>query len=379
MDINQHNYEAFLLDLLEGSLSAEEERQLNEFLNKHPELEADMPDLTLCYLEKEALSFPARDQLRKDIPLDGTPLSEAHFDLFSIARMEGDLSPSQEEEHKSMVEREALKLEEWIAWQKTRLVPDQIQFPGKKQLKRRKSTRGRVLWMGVISAAATLTLLLMLFRMDPQPAGPGLSEVIPADRPALEESSTSIPEAPVLEAEEAPAARLEEPSPLRLDQTIEAAEGETPLTRVEQPLLATSETQASAVDLQQSRASEANPELLKPRPVRMTDQQVAHPELISMNHSDRIEPLKVTPVSPNLASLSVLQLAEMDRQELFEELSEEYNISLMSLANAGIKGINKVTGSEISLLASRDEEGGVSGFRLRSRRFSVTSPLGREE
>ena len=128
MDINRHNYEAFLLDLLEGRLSAEEERQLNEFLKNHPELGADMPDLTLCCLEKDKVSFPGRDQLRKDISLVGTSLSEANFDLFSIARLEGDLSRSQEEEHQSMVDREPVKMEQWSAWQKTRLVPGQIQF-----------------------------------------------------------------------------------------------------------------------------------------------------------------------------------------------------------------------------------------------------------
>ena len=72
-------------------------------------------------------------------------------------------------------------------------------------------------------------------------------------------------------------------------------------------------------------------------------------------------------------------MADMDRRELFEEFTQEHNISLMSVANAGIKGINKLTGSDISLLASRDEEGDISGFRLKSKRFSVTSPLGREE
>jgi len=368
-----------LLDLLEGRLSAEEEQQLNGFLKSHPELGADMPDLALFCLEKEELSFPARDQLRKEIPMAGTILSDANFDLFSIARMEGDLSRSQEEEHQSMVDREPVKLEEWNAWLKTRLVPGQIQFPGKKNLKRRKLAGGRVLWLGVMSVAATLTLLLILLRMNPQQSGPGLSEVIPADRPAMEASPAPITEAPMVESEEAPATRVEEPSTAREEQTPKAPEEETPLTRVEQPLLAVVETQVSEGDLQESKAGEANSELLKPGPVRITAQQITHPELISMKHSDRIEPLKVAPVSPNLASLSVMQLAEMDRQELFLEISEEYNISLMSLANAGIKGINKVTGSDISLLASRDEEGSVSGFRLRSKRFSVTSPLGGED
>jgi len=369
MDINRHNYEAFLLDLLEGQLSAEEEQQLYEFLKNHPDLGADMPDLTLCCLEKDKVLFPGRDQLRKDISMAGASLSETHFDLFSIARMEGDLSRAQEEEHQSMVEQEPAKREEWIAWQRTRLVPGQVQFPGKKNLKRRKFAGTRVLWTGAISAAATLTLLLILLRMNPQNPDPGLSEAVPAEMPSLNEAPTSITETPA----------VEEPSLAGVEETPKAPEEKAPLTRIEQPLLAAAETKPSEADLQESKAGEISPELLKPRPVRFTEHMVAHSELINMYHSDRIEPLKTATVSPSLASLSVMQLAEMDRQELFEEISEEYNISLMSLANAGIKGINRVTGSEISLLASRDEEGEVSGFRLKSRRFSVTRPLDREE
>jgi hypothetical protein len=380
MDINRHNYEAFLLDLLEGRLSAEEEDKLNEFLKNHPELVADMPDLTICCLEKDEVSFPGREQLRKDFPMAGTPLSEANFDLFSIARMEGDLSLLQEEEHQAMVDREPVKLAEWNAWQKTRLVPGQIQFPGKKHLKRRKIARTRVLWAGVISAAASLMLLWVLLRMNPQHPGPGLSEVVSVETPSLDESPASITENAVVEAEEAPVARVEEPSLAGVKEALRVPEKEAPVRRVEQPLLAAIETKPSGADLREAEiAGEVNMQLLKPRPVKMTAQMAVHSDLLGMHHSDRIEPLKVAPVSPNLSSLSVIQMAEMDRQELFEEIREEYNISLMSLANAGIKGINKVTGSEISLLASRDEEGEVSGFRLRSKRFSVSSPLGGQE
>ena len=73
------------------------------------------------------------------------------------------------------------------------------------------------------------------------------------------------------------------------------------------------------------------------------------------------------------------QLAEMDRQTLIRDFAEEHNISLMSVANVGIKGINKLTGSDISLLASRDEEGEVSGFQFKSKRLSISSPISHKE
>jgi hypothetical protein len=69
----------------------------------------------------------------------------------------------------------------------------------------------------------------------------------------------------------------------------------------------------------------------------------------------------------------------MELSDIVETYTEENNISIWSIANAGIKGINKIVGSDISLLASRDEEGDVSGFQLKSRRFSLTRPLDQQE
>ena len=69
----------------------------------------------------------------------------------------------------------------------------------------------------------------------------------------------------------------------------------------------------------------------------------------------------------------------MGLQEIVEDYVEEKNFSLWKIADAGIKGINKLAGSDISLLASRDEDGEVSGFKLKSKRFSLSRPIGQEE
>jgi hypothetical protein len=368
MDINRNNYEAFLLDLLEGRLSVEEERELNEFLKHHPEHVADLPDLDLLYLEKSHVSFPSRDQLRKDIPTSDTRLSAAKFDLFSIARMEGDLSPQQEEEHQSMVDQDQMRRLEWSTWQKTRLVPEQIRFPGKKILKRKKNVKGRAVWLSLLSAAATLTLLFTLLRTNPPISGSEISEANMEESLSDQELPTMSKEAPlaVVEATPQKALKVESPAVALMES---AANMENPGSKSKQESPAGLNDSSIPVKM----------EVLEPRPLRIAEQLSGNSNLVSEISSDRIEPIQISPVSPKLSSFSLVQIAEMDRKELFEEFTQEHNISLMSVANAGIKGINKITGSDISLLASRDEEGDVSGFRLKSKRFSVTSPLGREE
>jgi hypothetical protein len=375
MDINRHNYEAFLLDLLEGKLSAEEERELNVFLKHHPEHVVELPENELFNLEKPQISFPHRDQLKKAFPLADTPFTGAGFDMFSIARMEGDLSPQQEKEHQLTVERDPSKREEWESWQMTRLVPKQIPYPGKRKLKQRKAVNGRVLWLTLLSTAATLTLLFIVLRMNPLGSGPELSETDSAATPFYQEQAAAIPEAPLTEPEQLPVEKMEESSTARLAEASAAVpEESTKNALIEEPVNM-QESIAGQNDSPVAIVSDAS----SPRPLRIAEQLSVHPDLVVIQNADRIEPLPVSPVTPKLTSLSVMQMAEMDRQEFFQEFTEEHNISLMSVANAGIKGINKLTGSEISLLASRDDEGDVSGFRLKSKRLSVTSPLGRKD
>jgi hypothetical protein len=368
MDINRDNYEAFLLDLLEGRLSVAEERELKEFLKAHPEHVVDLPDLDLLSLEKIHLSFPDRDLLRKELPSAETSLSTTNFDMFSIARMEGDLSRQQVDEHRSAIHSDERLLQEWTRWQRTRLVPEQIRFPGKNSLKRRKPFRTRMVIMGVLSAAAALTLLLLLVKINPADPSEPDSRISAVVSPSIQdmpvEDQEVISAVPEQEAVELPEQETTEKIP---EAILPAVEQESSL-RLEEPL----EGQAVPVGLPAQPIPEA-------RPIRIAGQLTSSPDLLGVRDQDRIEPLEYTPVSPNLTSYSVGQLAEMDRQTLIRDFAEEHNISLMSVANAGIKGINKLTGSEISLLASRDEDGEISGFQFKSRRLSVRSPIGREE
>lgn len=367
MDINRNNYEAFLLDLLEGRLSVEEERELNEFLKHHPEYVMDLPDTELWRLEKSHVSFPARDRLKKEFPVADTRLSVANFDLFSIARMEGDLTLQQEEEHRSMVYRDKRKEEEWSVWQKARLVPEQIQFQGKKSLKRRRAVKSRVVWLSAISAAATVALLLTLFRMDPVVPGPELSVASSEELPNSQEPPAVVKEEPSAEVQKEPPVAVKKPAMFSVKKV--------PTRQVESEIKRSQEPPTGLTD----SSNLVKPEIVEPRPLRIAGNLSSTSEFVGKYTSDRIEPFHIPTVSPNLASLSVAQISELDRQELFDDFTEQYNISLMSAANAGIRGINKLTGSDISLLASRDEEGDISGFRLKSKRFSVTRPLGREE
>lgn len=374
MDINRNNYEAFLLDLLEGRLSSEEERELNTFLKDHPEFSAEMPDVNLFSLEKNALAYPHRDQLKKEFPVAGTPVSEANFDMYSIARMEGDLDPLQEQEHEAMLERDEEKSMEWQYWQLTRLVPETLSYPAKQSLKKRNPVRIRRIWISGLSAAATLTLVFLLLRMDS--ISPGIADTEPAELLPAQEEAVVARELSSENLEAAPLAVEEDPVEDPRTELIAAISSPEPLPNEVHEIPPSEE-----IELEAAAETDAQliSEKIKSRPLRIAGTLSGTAAMGEPATSDRIEPLPITQVSARSSKLPMNEIAEIDRQILFEEFTRENNISLLSVANAGINGINRLTGSDISLMASRDEEGDVSGFRLKSKRFSFSKPLAREE
>ena len=141
MEINRHNYEAFLLDQLEGNLSVDEQQELHNFLLLNPDCSPELNEAEPLILEGEKVQFQNGRFLKKELPTASTLLGDHNFDLSSIARMEGDLSTEQIAAHQAMLEADDLKAREWEEWQHTTLVPELIFYKGIDQLKHRSRSR----------------------------------------------------------------------------------------------------------------------------------------------------------------------------------------------------------------------------------------------
>jgi hypothetical protein len=61
------------------------------------------------------------------------------------------------------------------------------------------------------------------------------------------------------------------------------------------------------------------------------------------------------------------------------ETIEEEDALLWSLASNGLKELNRIRGTETELMASRNEQGEISGIQFRSRFLNVTAPVNRNE
>ena len=95
MKPDRETYEAWLLDRMEGKLTAAQEAVLDAFLRLNPDLVAGSGELpTVADAE---LEFPAKDLLRKTYPPTGR-IDANKLDDFLVARLEKELDPEQEKQ-----------------------------------------------------------------------------------------------------------------------------------------------------------------------------------------------------------------------------------------------------------------------------------------
>jgi len=368
MDINRNNYEAWLLDLIEGSLSPDQVRQVRDFLLLNPDCAEGLNEVGPWILEADEISFSGKAGLRKEFPHAKSQASEIGFDLLSIAMMEGDLTETQEQDYLQMLKGDENKMKEWLLWKKTRLPDSTILFEKKGALKRRSAPRTRVIWISIASAAAAVLLFFTLIRSDqalspssiqPKEAQSDLkSPAQPDIKSPVEQENSDSPEAQAVFVEESSG------------KPVQVA-GETAIFSIKKHQNPP-ELTGKKRDSSHSVPNEAD---LQERPLRVASLEMGLQTQANFGSYDRITAFDLQDLTANFNTGEEYQNSERGLRQSYKQFVEERNISLLSIASAGVEGIKKFTGSDLSLDVSRDEMGEARVVRFRSGILSVDSPV----
>lgn len=358
MDINRKNYEAFLLDLVEGRLNAEETQQVRDFLQLNPDCVEGLDQEQYWSLKSELVSFPGKAGLRKEFPSHTSELSKSDFGLFSIARLEGDLTREQELEYARMVEGDKNKYQEWLAWKQTKLIGEAIVYEGKGRLKKKPKRSPAMVWISVVSAAAAVALIIALVRI-----GPGTSEPVMPE-PELTSELEINPQ---------------EPSVILSDEPVTLS-----IRKHQEPPELTGKDKDAESVIQQSDSAhqevqEIHEQEIKIMPVKVARLQKYPMNIVQEGIYDRITPLDLPPVSSMTGTLTWARFSQKGLKQTYKDFIDEKNLSLLTVASAGIDGINRLTGADLALNISRNDAGEVSGFRFRSNRLKVVAPVEKSE
>lgn len=150
--INIENYEAFLLDYMEGTISTEDLVSLQMFAAQHPHLNIDLNDLELVELNSENVSFEGKQDLKK--------ISDEQF----VAYIENQLGEDERNSVEELCAANTALAKDLKLYQSTIATPDEtIIFENKNSLKKQET---KVIWLfsrQVLAAAASLVLLFGLW------------------------------------------------------------------------------------------------------------------------------------------------------------------------------------------------------------------------
>lgn len=145
--INEHNYETYLLLLLDNELSADEQAVVWAFIQQNPFAQQEYELLQQVYLQldnldDEQLSLP--EHFKASL-LSKEPLINAeNYTQFFAAYVDGELTAQEKLAVEQFVETEPAYKASFIAYSKTKLVAETIVYPYKKQLLRSEEKNTRI-------------------------------------------------------------------------------------------------------------------------------------------------------------------------------------------------------------------------------------------
>jgi hypothetical protein len=163
MKISRDNYEPFFLDYLEGNLDENMINQFLDFLEKNPDLKAELQNFESQHLPKEEFVFNGKHRLYKSLAEEKASTEEK-----LIAFMEGDLEEAERISFEKLLANEADLQQEYDLFTKTHLFPDPgLIYPEKKKLYRKSGTVVLLNWLTKIAAVIILFLgINALFRLE---------------------------------------------------------------------------------------------------------------------------------------------------------------------------------------------------------------------
>jgi hypothetical protein len=340
MKPDRSNYEIWIIDWLDGNLSAERERLLMEFLAANEDIREEADSLMMARIIKDEGPAKQWENLKKS-PADFTA---SQIEFLSAGYLENDLSPEQKEDLMISIGSNPGNKAIFDSVQKTRLIPPHVEFRPKSRLKRVTLT-GRIIRFSAISASAAAAILLLFlshfFTPEPKPelllqAAAMVPDTIYIGQPIKFTVAAATPTIIVISSvahAETPhdsitvILREQGPSPLMIASIPEI---ETPRDRIPM-LLAMSQIYYS-----------------QPAANTEEDDRSAIGKFIARTLRSRI---------------------------LKEKQVTDKPIQTYELAEAGIDGLNKLLGWQMALEKTSDSTGNVKSLYFSSRMLKFNAPV----
>ena len=358
MNIDRHNYEAYILDYLDGKLDVLQIIALQEFLDRNPDLRKEVDELRNIRLQPEAASFRGKEDLKKTLADTGSP-GEKNFDEWAVAFVEDDLEEAQREAFLTFVHRHPEREKDLAYYRKVFLKPDHSVIYGRKCTLKKGlvNYRWRVTLPYVLAAASAALILVFYLALNPSGRWSHDNTLLTGTGGSVA-GKEQIPDA--ISQGMSRATTVEKESGNELPPHVTTSPREAGL---EPPsgngAMASAEATAVRVVMEYRASRDA---IL---PVLLSEYGVIHRQKKAVNSSRR---------SNEVLTVRQFAIQQFKKEVLLEDPRkiDPDRITVWDLAEAGVIGVNRITGWNMSLTTEYDEEGDLSNLAFSSKVVSFT-------
>lgn len=352
LEINLYNYEEYVVDFLEDNLESSERDAFLFFLEANPEIREEMELFDNEKLIPEPIVFDYKDILKKESIITSSALS--NFDEICIARMEGDLSEKEISLFDELIHSDKLKKTEFERFKKTILTPDNtIVFKGKDRLKKKPIGIWKKSY-SLVSIAASIAIIIGLFTLLPQPNSdsgllPSIAEV------------TEITKEPIVN-KEIVAVSQDKLEKIEKVKTVPINKIDTEEKLAELEIEVVENLGLDKIDEKEYfEKLEAKLTFIKSdfsSNIMLKDMVIYEKEDYKLKQSDY---------------LSVRSfVAKTINRNIFNK--DKAKIEIFDIAQAGVKGFNKLTGVDMKLERVYDENGKLDKTEFTSKLLAFSTP-----
>ncbi len=358
MKPNRSNYEIWFTDFLDGNLSEIQVEELKVFLQENPDLNEELNGLIMVPLNPPDFNFSGKNMLGKS----PESLSEEQFEYLCIANLENDLTPGQKSEMNEIISRDEMKRKSFERIQKLKLKPLPSSFTAKSSVKKL-TTGQKIFRLSVIglSAAATIAIIVSIFQFTPEDIkqeSTRTAQIITVDTTFIESGQTSA----VKKAE---------------TNTVQKSGG--PAIRKSITVVPVSKVNVTLTEQVNQGGSDSLPvfhrsEALNPFKVEIPENFIVanNPDAGSIRIYD---PDYIPPLIEYRSNVQLF-LAKLFHEKIMKDNNSGTRpVESFEIAQAGIKGLNKLFGWEIALHKNTDGNGDIRSYNFSSRLLKFNAPV----
>jgi anti-sigma factor RsiW len=166
--IDQHNYETYFLQYVDGELSAADRKAVDNFIEANPDLAFELDQLMDARLVPEPIAFPDKDSLYRHSASDSR-IGMNNYETYLLLAVDKEISASDEQLLESFLAQHPEKREEFALLLQTRLPDEPMVFADKASLYR-KDRKAPVIfpqWQRWAAAAVMAGLAFSVWMLAP--------------------------------------------------------------------------------------------------------------------------------------------------------------------------------------------------------------------